>query len=174
MKGVRMKIEIKILNKEFYECVDLENCKTFNLPYYATGGSAALDLMCTEDIDIYPGVVIPIYTGLAIHISSGVSSGFYEKYSTAGLIMPRSGLGTKGLVLANTIGVIDGDYQGELIVQAWNRNLDYSDFQIIKLKAGDRFAQLMFVPVSRIEWELVEEFSNTTNRSIKGFGSTGK
>lgn len=182
-----MKIQIKILNKEFY--------KDHQLPAYSTAGSAAMDLVCTEEVTLYPGEVKAIRTGLAIHIGSGCSN----DVAYAAMILPRSGLGTKGLILANTIGLIDSDYQGELIAQAWNRNEtvgwedlylneEYSDIWVgletyrvadskdsaLILKAGDRFAQLTFVPVAKATWEVVEEFTNNTTRGVGGFGSTGK
>lgn len=179
-----MRIELKVVNKGFYE--------DYQLPHYATQGSAAIDLVCTEDITIYPGETKMIPTGLAIWIGSGVdelrgSSTEGEPTGTdlgvAGLILPRSGLGTKGLVLANTVGLIDEDYQGELMVSAWNRNNDIignrtTNLQFnqvpIELKAGDRFAQLTFIPVIRAKFDIVEEFSNNTHRGASGFGSTGK
>lgn len=172
-----MKIEIKILNKEFYGDED-------KLPFYTTTGSAAMDLICTEDVVIFPGQVKKIPTGLAIWTGSA----FNGHSHMVGLITPRSGLGTKGLVLANTTGLIDEDYQGELIVQAWNRLEPHRFIQrsghtlgvidnignVIYLEAGDRFAQLMFVPIIKGEWDIVEEFSETTKRGEGGFGHTGK
>lgn len=183
-----MWIEIKILNKEFYYTkvkggVGVgKDVDRYKFPSYATQGSAAIDLICTEDIVIYPGEVKEIRTGLAVWIGNGcknypASVGYVDSHAAA-LILPRSGLGTKGLVLANAVGLIDEDYQGELIVQAWNRNphitSNYQDPRIFRLKAGDRFAQLMFVPVIKAEWEIVDEFSNTTDRGEDGFGSTGE
>jgi len=168
-KRLGMKIDIKILNKEFY------TQESNGLPRYQTDGSAALDLVCTEDATIYPGETKMIPTGLAVWIGSNTG--------IAGLILPRSGLGTKGLVLANTIGLIDEDYQGELIISAWNRNevitgqhmnyLKWNHEQIINLKAGDRIAQLMFIPVIKTEWNIVEDFNDNTQRGSSGFGSTG-
>lgn len=197
-----MKIEIKILNKEFY---DTGNCllsnppqPEYNLPKYATSGSAALDLRITEDMTLYPCETKLIPTGVAIWIGSDKESVEYREdgtfyihggLSAAGLILPRSGLGTKGLVLANTVGVIDEDYQGELKIAARNRNTSKqvsagfcdgfecyeweNTNHIIKLKAGDRIAQLMFIPVIKAQWEIVEDFSSSTDRNINGFGSTG-
>lgn len=203
-----MRIQLRILNKEFYR--DYENetnfpDKEYSLPKYATFGSVALDLMCTEDIVLMPGETKMIPTGLAIWIGSSRSSNnpfdkltmtmsraIHENFSWAGLIIPRSGLGTRGLVLSNTIGLIDEDYQGELKISAWNRNSinnklepnwpeiggyelvdpDYSD-KTIEIYAGDRIAQLMFVPVIKAQWEVVEEFSNITERGEGGFSSTG-
>lgn len=187
-----MKIEIKILNKEFYATgteVGDGSVKT-DLPSYATRGSAAMDLYCTENITVYPGETKMIPTGLAIWVGSAwVQNGIYQiingNIGYAGFIVPRSGLGTKGLVLANTIGLIDEDYQGELKIAAWNRHspltpIDWetdemipNDGNIIELKAGDRIAQLMFVPVIKAQWDVVEEFSEDTTRGPGGFGSTG-
>ncbi len=164
-----MRIEIKILNKEFYHVQKLGGWY-YDTPDYATTGSAAVDFVCTEDFELWPGETKAIHTGLAIWLGA-------SKEPIAGLIIPRSGLGTKGLVLANTIGLIDEDYQGELIVQAWNRNAPnpMSNWENrIQLKAGDRIAQLMFVPTIRAVWNVVEEFSNKTSRGMGGFGSTGE
>lgn len=182
-----MKIEIKILNKEFYYH---PNSDAFDPPSYATPGSAGMDLVCTEDITIYPGEVKAIHTGLAIWLGSyNKNAQYLHNQHMAALILPKSGLGTKGLILANTVGLIDEDYQGELIVQAWNR-LDMNQYKQIgsdgscvvranfdneiKLKAGDKFAQLMFVPVIKAQWDVVEEFSSETERGQGGFGSTGR
>lgn len=186
-----MKIELKILNKEFYKKgfkstggEDLIEYHT-HLPSYATKGSAAIDLVCTEDLTIYPGETKMIPTGLAIWIGSNkITCGAIDA-CIAGLILPRSGLGTKGLILANTIGVIDADYQGELMVSAWNRNIskiwggkkgvnEDTYIKPLELKTGNRFAQLMFVPVVKAQWEVVAEFSNKTDRGNGGFGSTGE
>lgn len=182
-----MKVEIKILNKEFYSA-NVSGAWGYKLPSYTTSGSAALDLICTEDVIIYPGEVKAIHTGLAIHIGSHV----HECQTVAALILPRSGLGTKGLVLANTVGLIDEDYQGELIVQVLNRNTeesiitnlilngseDVKQFALglrpsVELKVGDRFAQLLFIPVIKVQWNVVEEFSSKTVRDEGGFGHTG-
>ncbi len=192
-----MQIELKILNKKFYKTGNLLLTNPpqdeFKLPSYQTPSSAAIDLVCTEDITIYPGETKQIHTGIAIHIGSHTDTpmkAYREHWDYAGLILPRSGLGTKGLILANTVGLIDSDYQGELLVQAWNRlssNLDefeYTTYEgviledeeelnVLELKAGDRFAQLFIVPIARAKWNVVEEFTNTTDRGTGGFGSSG-
>lgn len=190
-----MKIQLKILNKEFYQDiigVDFgkkeARIEYKNLPTYATPGSAAMDLYCTEDVTLYPGETKMIPTGIAIWIGSDRYKKCNNPYtvsdwSITGLILPRSGLGTKGLILANTIGVIDQDYQGELKISAWNRNsntvhtyfsgMKYNRDEDIEIKAGDRIAQLMFVPVIKVGWQIIEEFSNTTERGEGGFSSTG-
>lgn len=173
-----MNIELKILDKELYS--------SSQLPDYATEGSAAIDLIAAEDVVLNPGECRMIHTGMAIHIASGIKSyadeyGYIEKWlAFAGLILPRSGLGHKaGLVLGNTIGLIDGDYQGEISVSAWNRNSydyarNYYPQDKIIIRRGDRFAQLMFLPVVRPEFSVVDEFTNITDRGAGGFGSTGK
>lgn len=185
-----MKIQLKILNKKFY--YEESNGMLLNpLPDYATPGSAALDLIVTEDVTIAPGEAKMIPTGLAIWIGGAKKKylhggfGISEEVYYTGLILPRSGLGTKGLILGNTIGLIDQDYQGELKVNAWNRNSLYSLisrkedkplYEInkpIELKAGNRFAQLMFIPVIKASFEIVEKFSNSTERGEGGFNSTG-
>ena len=170
-----MRIELKILNKQFYS--------TNRLPSFATDGSAGIDLVSTETFVLHPGERVKISTGVSIHINDN---------NTMGVIVPRSGLGTRGLVLANTVGIIDSDYQGEIIVSAFNckgatsieaaEDLQYCDTEqalhravnnSIRISAGDRIAQIIFVPVIRAEFSVVEEFSNTTGRAIGGFGSTG-
>lgn len=199
-----MKIQIKVLNKEFYSKnhkVDMtkDSVSMYNLPDYSTPGSAAIDLVCTQDVTVYPGETKLIPTGLAVWIGSDSKypdghysivnrkTWYHEVFSVAGLILPRSGLGNKGLILGNTVGLIDEDYQGELMVSAWNRNDDEKintinsngepDWEYkhqIDLFKGDRFAQLLFFPVIKPKFEVVEEFSNKTERSQGGFGSTGE
>jgi dUTP pyrophosphatase len=155
-----MKVQIKILSEFYYE---ESNGMLLNpLPNYATEGSAGLDLICTEDVKLYPNERKKIGTGLALWL------GAYNT-SVAGFVFPRSGLGTRGLVLANTVGVIDEDYQGELIVSAWNNT---SDNSVIELKAGHRFAQLVLIPIIKAQFEVVREFTSTTHRESGSFGST--
>lgn len=163
-----MKIELKILNKEIYK-------EQSDLPKYATKGSVGIDLKSTESLTIYPGDTKQIKTGIAIHIGSATIP---YGLGYAGVIVPRSGMGSKGLVLANTIGIIDEDYQGELLINATNRLLpinltNSSNYNSIKVNAGERIAQLLLVPVMKLEFDIVEEFSYATNRGDKGFGSTG-
>jgi dUTP pyrophosphatase len=131
------------------------------LPAYATSGSAGLDLSAAIDsaITIEPGQTVLIPTGLAIHLDN-------EKF--AALILPRSGLGHKhGIVLGNLVGLIDSDYQGELMVSTWNRG--HTAFTIEPL---DRIAQLVIVPVVQATFNLVSSFDKTA-RGASGFGSTG-
>jgi dUTP pyrophosphatase len=131
------------------------------LPAYATPGSAGLDLRACVDaaVTLAPGQTTLIPTGLAIHINDP---------GLAALILPRSGLGHKhGIVLGNLVGLIDSDYQGQLLVSCWNRG--QTTFVIEPL---ERIAQLVLVPVVQAQFRLVEEF-DATQRGEGGFGSTG-
>ncbi|MCD1640304.1 dUTP diphosphatase [Pseudomonas stutzeri] len=133
----------------------------FPLPEYATPGSAGLDLraMLQQDAVLEPGQTLLIPTGLAIHIGDP---------GLAALILPRSGLGHKhGIVLGNLVGLIDSDYQGELMVSCWNRG--QSAFSIA---VGERIAQLMLVPVVQARFELVDSF-DSSDRGAGGFGHSG-
>lgn len=146
------KLQVKILDERMRS----------QLPSYATPGSAGLDLRAciSEPIDIAPGQTLLIPTGIAIHVAD---PGY------CAIILPRSGLGHKhGIVLGNLVGLIDSDYQGQLMVSTWNRG--QQNFQIC---AMDRLAQLVIVPVAQVVWEVVEDFS-TSKRGTGGFGSTGK
>jgi len=131
------------------------------LPTYATPGSAGLDLraMLQSDTTLEPGQTLLIPTGLSIHIADP---------SLAAMVLPRSGLGHKhGIVLGNLVGLIDSDYQGELMVSCWNRG--QSAFSIA---VGERIAQLVLVPVVQAQFELVETFSDS-HRGAGGFGHSG-
>lgn len=152
-----MEVELKILNHELY--------REFGVPKYATVDSAGVDLICPENITIKPGKCDKIHTGLALNM---MNHGRY--YNFAAIIAPRSGLGTRGLIMSNTIGVIDQDYQGEIIVAVWNRTL----IDTIDIARGDRFAQMLFVPILKSTFNVVEEFSTKTIRGDGGYGSTGK
>ncbi|MDV2078587.1 dUTP diphosphatase [Marinobacter xestospongiae] len=135
---------------------------TIPLPEYATDGSAGLDLRACLDqpLTLEPGQTELLKTGLAIHIGDP---------SLAAMILPRSGLGHKhGIVLGNLVGLIDSDYQGELMVSCWNRGK--TPFTV---EAGERIAQLVLVPVVQAEFELVDSFESS-DRGAGGFGSTGK
>ncbi|NYT82999.1 dUTP diphosphatase [Alcaligenaceae bacterium] len=132
------------------------------LPAYATSGSAGLDLRACIDqpITLKPGATELVPTGLAIHIADP---------AYAAVILPRSGLGHKhGIVLGNLVGLIDSDYQGPLMVSAWNRG--QQDFV---LEPMERLAQLVVVPVQQIEFDIVDEFESS-DRGAGGFGSTGR
>ena len=133
-----------------------------NLPAYATTGSAGLDLRSCLDapLTLAPNTTQLIPTGMAIYLSDP---------NYAALILPRSGLGHKhGLVLGNLVGLIDSDYQGQLMVSAWNR----SDVAYI-VQPMDRIAQLVIVPVMQAQFNVVESFP-PTDRAGQGYGSTGK
>lgn len=134
----------------------------FPLPSYATPGSAGLDLraMLTQDHVLEPGQTLLIPTGLAIHIADP---------SLAAMILPRSGLGHKhGIVLGNLVGLIDSDYQGELMVSCWNRGQN-----AFTVSVGERIAQLILVPVVHAHFEVVDEFAQS-DRGAGGFGHTGR
>ena len=148
------KLQVKILNPKINQEI--------TLPAYSTTGSAGLDLRAclNEALTLKPGATELIPTGLAIYI---------EDPSYAGVILPRSGLGHKhGIVLGNLVGLIDSDYQGELIISAWNRG----DTSFV-IEPGERIAQLVIIPVQQVELRLVEEFSST-DRGTDGFGSSGR
>jgi dUTP pyrophosphatase len=132
------------------------------LPHYATNGSAGMDLraLLDEPLTLNPGDTQLVRTGLAIYI---------EDPGLAGMILPRSGLGHKhGIVLGNLVGLIDADYQGELMISVWNRG--QSAFTIAPF---ERLAQYVLVPVVQAELDLVDQFSDST-RGSGGFGSTGR
>lgn len=133
----------------------------FPLPQYATPGSAGLDLraMLQQELILEPGQTVLIPTGLSIYIGDT---------GLAAMILPRSGLGHKhGIVLGNLVGLIDSDYQGELMVSCWNRG--QSAFTIA---IGERIAQLILVPVVQAHFELVEQFDES-QRGAGGFGHSG-
>lgn len=145
-------IDVKILDARMKD----------RLPAYATPGSAGLDLRACIDrpLTIEPGQAILVPTGLAIHISD---PGY------AAMILPRSGMGHKnGIVLGNLVGLIDSDYQGQLMVSAWNRG-----HAAFTLEPMERLAQLVVVPVLQVELNVVEDF-DASERGAGGFGSTGK
>ena len=146
-----MKIQVRILDERLRE----------QLPEYATAGSAGLDLRACldEPLVLTPGLTHLVPTGLSIHIGD---PGF------AALILPRSGLGHKhGIVLGNLVGLIDSDYQGPLMVSAWNRGQESFVIQPM-----ERLAQLVIVPVQRVSFDVVESFT-ASSRGEGGFGSTG-
>jgi dUTP pyrophosphatase len=145
-----------------YKILDPRIGTTFPLPAYATNGSAGMDLRACLDeaIVLNPGDTNLIPTGLAIHIGDP---------SLAAVILPRSGLGHKhGIVLGNLVGLIDSDYQGQLLISCWNRGNDSFTIQ-----PGERIAQLVFVPVVQVALQQVEDFKQS-QRGIGGFGHSGQ
>ncbi|MFB6347906.1 dUTP diphosphatase [Moraxella sp. ZJ142] len=150
-------VQVKILNPK------IGTDANFPLPTRATDGSAGIDLRACidEPLTIGAGETKLIGTGLAIYISDP---------NFAGLILPRSGLGHKhGIVLGNLVGLIDADYQGELMVSIWNRS--NQDFV---LNPAERMAQYVVVPVARPSFEIVDEFGDVSERGAGGFGSSGR
>ena len=135
--------------------------REFPLPQHATAGSAGMDLRACIDapLALLPGAVELIPTGVSIYIGEP---------DLAAVLLPRSGLGHKnGIVLGNLVGLIDSDYQGPLMVSVWNRGA-----AAFTINPGDRIAQMVFVPVVQVGFEVVEDFS-TTARGAGGFGSSG-
>jgi len=148
------RVELKILNPRIG--------KDLPLPKRATPGSAGLDLRACLDapLDLAPGETKLIPTGLAIHLADP---------RLAAVIIPRSGLGHKhGIVLGNLVGLIDSDYQGELMISCWNRGA-----QTFRIEPGERIAQLVVVPVVQVEFDVVESFT-ASDRGSGGFGHTGR
>jgi len=150
----------------------IERPELFNqlggIPKPATSGSAGYDIFaCIEkEITIFPGETVKIPTGFSMHIKDP---------NWSALFIPRSGLGSKkGLVIGNLVGLIDSDYQGECFLPVWNRNLNTENHRTgIKITPGERITQMIFVPVAQPRFNLVENFSNETERGQGGFGSTG-
>jgi dUTP pyrophosphatase len=145
-------IDVKILDNRLRE----------SPPHYATPGSAGLDLRACIDAPLHvePGQTTLVPTGMAIHLADP---------GLAAMILPRSGLGHKhGIVLGNLVGLIDSDYQGELMVSVWNRG--HVSFTLNPL---DRIAQLIIVPVLQVGFNIVDDF-DASHRGEGGFGSTGK
>ncbi len=146
-------IELKILDQRIGDSIPL--------PHYATDGSAGLDMRACidEPLTVNPGNTALVPTGLAIHIADP---------GLAAVLLPRSGLGHKfGLVLGNLTGLIDSDYQGQVFVSCWNRSSEP-----FTIRPGERVAQMVFVPVEQVQFNVVEEF-DATDRGDGGFGSSG-
>jgi dUTP pyrophosphatase len=147
-------IQLKILDAKIGSSIPM--------PTYATQGSAGLDLrVCiNESIQIAPQETILLPTGISIYIANP---------TLAAVILPRSGLGHKnGIVLGNLVGLIDSDYQGELKISCWNRSNDH-----FSINPGDRIAQLVFVPIVQVAFDVVTDYTET-ERGIDGFGSSGR
>lgn len=148
------RVELKVLNPRIGRDIPL--------PTHATAGSAGLDLRACLDapLDLGPGETKLIPTGLAIHLADP---------QLAAVIIPRSGLGHKhGIVLGNLVGLIDSDYQGELMISCWNRGRE-----TFRIEPGERVAQLVVVPVVQAQFEVVETFA-ASERGSGGFGHTGR
>jgi dUTP pyrophosphatase len=145
-------LQVKILDERMRD----------QMPSYGTPGSAGLDLRACIDaaIEIAPGQTVLVPTGLSIYV---------EDPRYAALILPRSGLGHKhGIVLGNLVGLIDSDYQGQLMVSTWNRGSTP-----FTLEPMERLAQLVIVPIQQVELKIVDEFAESS-RGTGGFGSTGR
>ena len=147
-------IQLKILSEQIGQDIPL--------PTYATDGSAGMDLRACikQEIELAPGATELVPTGLAIHI---------EDPGLAATLLPRSGLGHKhGIVLGNLVGLIDSDYQGELMISCWNRgNESYT------IHPGERLAQMVIVPIVQVQFDVVDDF-NSSDRGAGGFGSSGR
>jgi dUTP pyrophosphatase len=146
-------IELKLLDSRIGDSIAL--------PHYATDGSAGLDMRACIDeaITVEPGETVLVPTGLAIHIADP---------ALAAVLLPRSGLGHKhGLVLGNLVGLIDSDYQGQVFISCWNRG--DSSYEV---QPGERIAQMVFVPVEQVKFQIVTEFGES-ERGTGGFGHTG-
>ena len=146
-------IDLKILDPRVGDSIPM--------PHYATDGSAALDMRAVIDevITVEPGETVLIPTGIAIHIGDP---------SLAAVLLPRSGLGHKhGLVLGNLTGLIDSDYQGQIFISCWNRGS-----KSYAVQPGERIAQMLFVPVAQVQFNVVEDFDES-ERGAGGFGHSG-
>lgn len=147
-------IQLKILDPRVGDSIAL--------PAYATTGSAGLDLRACidEPLTVLPGEAVLVPSGIAIHI---------EDNELAAVLLPRSGLGHKhGLVLGNLTGLIDSDYQGQVFISCWNRSE-----KPYEIRPGERIAQMVFVPVEQVEFDIVEEFGHS-GRGAGGFGHSGQ
>ena len=154
MSAMRPTLQVRVL--------DARIGKEFPLPHYATPGSAGLDLRACLDsaLVLAPGQTHLIPTGIAVYVADP---------GLAAVLLPRSGLGHKhGIVLGNLVGLIDSDYQGQVMVSCWNRG--QTPFTI---EPGERIAQMVVVPVVQVDFEVVEEFA-ATDRGAGGFGSSGR
>ena len=147
-------IELKILDPRIGESIPL--------PHYATEGSAGLDMRACidEPLAVEPGDTVLVPSGIAIHIGDA---------GLAAVLLPRSGLGHKhGLVLGNLTGLIDSDYQGQVFISIWNRGQKRYD-----IEPGERIAQMVFVPVEQVSFDVVETFDDSS-RGEGGFGHSGQ
>jgi dUTP pyrophosphatase len=153
MVASRMFIDVKILDPRMAE----------QLPAYATPGSAGLDLRACldEPLTLAPNAWQLVPTGLAVHLADP---------AYAAMLLPRSGLGHKhGIVLGNLVGLIDSDYQGQLMVSCWNRSST-----AFTIEPMERIAQMVIVPVVQAQFRIVDDFAATSERGAGGYGSTGR
>ena len=168
-----MNVQIKILDSRVGH-------GAIPLPTYATPGSACIDLRALEDYELecsyldydsdddeYCLTSAWLERAESLKVRTGISI-YIKDPGVCGIVAPRSGLGSKGIILGNSIGVFDSSYTGEVLISMYNRS-----GRIFKIKAGDRIAQMMFVPIIQPEFTLVAEFDSTTERGEGGFGSTG-
>jgi dUTP pyrophosphatase len=152
--ATRRKLQLRILDPRLG--------REIPLPHYATDGSAGLDLRACLDapLGLAPGATTLIPTGFSIHL---------DDPGYAAILLPRSGLGHKhGIVLGNLVGLIDSDYQGQVMVSCWNRGSEP-----FTIAPGERIAQMVVVPVVQVEFEIVDEFA-VSERGAGGFGSSGR
>lgn len=148
-------VDVKIIDKRIGNEIPM--------PTYATDGSAGIDLRACIDgpIELKPNDTVMIKSGLAIHM---------KDKSLAAVILPRSGLGHKhGIVIGNLVGLIDSDYQGEIMLSMWNRGKES-----FVINVGDRLAQMVFVPVFQPQFNIVDQFEDETERGAGGFGHSGR
>lgn len=151
-------IEVRVLDERIHQ---------WGLPRYQSQMAAAIDLFACLDAPLElepqtPAQLVP--AGIALHIGDP---------GIAALVVPRSGLGhRKGLVLGNLVGVVDADYLGPVLISVWNRCA--LGTEAIVIEPGERIAQMMFVPILRPQFSVVDEFSKSTERGAAGFGSTGR
>ncbi len=155
--GPSMDIDVKLLDLRL---------PAWGFPYWGSDMAAGLDLFACLDEPLTLNAGDP-----ASLISSGIAIRIGDPGWCA-IIAPRSGLGHRGLILGNTIGIIDADYEGPCMISGWNRNPPGSG-QAITIEPGDRLAQMLFVPVARPDFRIVTEFSHSSARGAGGFGSTG-
>jgi len=153
MGSLRMHIDLKIMDPRMAE----------HLPAYATPGSAGLDLRACLDapLTLAPNAWQLVPTGLAVHLADP---------AYAAMLLPRSGLGHKhGIVLGNLVGLIDSDYQGQLMVSCWNRSPT-----VFTIEPMERIAQMVIVPVVQAQFRVVDDFASASERGAGGYGSTGR
>ena len=153
---------MKVLRSIELKILDPKIGKSIPLPQIATEGSAGMDMRACIDTElkVSPGDTVLVPTGIAMHIADN---------NLAAVLLPRSGLGHKhGLVLGNLTGLIDSDYQGQIFISCWNRGE-----KAYKINPGDRIAQMVFIPVEQVKFEVVEDFKES-DRGEGGFGHSGK